>query len=139
MPAQRRKTTISVGLSPWVIKNLDNSLKDEKYSGQSDLVAIALTEHFLLEEIRSRDEKLIEIYTALLQSDEGKKILAKMQKSKRETIEAMKKRGVACVDLGDLDEAIKWFTRAKELEEKEQESIESDDLPSTSTRKVIIK
>ena len=132
MAQTRRKTTISVGLSPWVIENIDRSLKEEKYAGQSDLVSIALTEHFLMEEIRRRDEKLVEIYHMLLQSEEGKAILSGMQKNTLETIDALKKRGVTCVELGDLDEAMKCFAKAKELEGK-------DDLPSTTTSKVVIE
>lgn len=136
MATQRRKTTISVGLSPWVIRNIDRSLNDEKYAGQSDLVSIALTEHFLLEEIRTRDEKLIEIYQAMLQSDEGKKILSMMQKNEQETVSALKKRGLACVELGDLDEAMKCFEKAKELEGKGNGS---EELSDTFTRKVVIE
>ncbi|WP_048180558.1 tetratricopeptide repeat protein [Methanosarcina siciliae] len=127
MASQRRKTTISVGLSPWVIQNLDRSLKDEKYAGQSDLVSIALIEHFIREEIRERDEKLIAIYQMLLQTDEGKKALSGMQIKERDKIEALKKKGIACVELGDLDEAMKCFAKAKELEGSGSKNSKSDE------------
>jgi len=33
-------------------------------------------------------------------------------------IAALKKRDIACVELGDLDEAVKCFERVKELKER---------------------
>lgn len=114
--SKRIKKTISAGVSPYVLENIDKALQRKEYAGQSDLISIALIEHFEKEEIKKRDEKLIEVYQALLQSEEGKRILSTIKISEHEEIEALKKRGIACVELGDLDEAIKWFTKAKELE-----------------------
>ena len=112
----RRKTTISVGLSQHVVKGIDKSLEEGEYSGQSDLVQVALTEHFLIEDYRKREDKLMSVYRALLKTDEGRQALLELPQDRASKIKALKDKGMACVELGDLDEAMKCFEQAKELE-----------------------
>lgn len=132
----RRKVQVNATLSPILAKKIDEGVESEKYSSQSDLVSMALTEYFVREEIREYQDRLVTVYQKLLDDETGRKLLKEMPGDKTIQIEALKKKGVACVELGDLEEAMKCFTKAKELEEKERES---NDLPSTSTRRVVIK
>lgn len=135
----RRKLPLNLTISPSLVIRINQEVESEKYSSQSDLVTIALTEFFVNKDRREHDQKIIGIYEKLLEDSNGREALSSIPHTPADQIEAMKKRGVSCVDLGDLDEAIKWFTRAKELEEKEQGSNESEGLPSTSTRRVTIE
>lgn len=105
-------------------------MESGEYASQSDLIQIALTEYFVREEIREYQNKLINVYTKLLEDENGRKLLMNIPYDKSTQVEALKKRGMACVELGDLDEAMKCFAKAKELEEKES---------SEFTRKVVIE
>lgn len=114
-----RKETRSFGLSPGVINRIEKSVKNGDYTGKSDVANTAFIEHFLLEDQRERDEKLYKIYDLLLENTPCEAILKELQISKPGSIEALKKKGIACVELGDLEEARECFRKAKELEEQD--------------------
>jgi Arc/MetJ-type ribon-helix-helix transcriptional regulator len=117
----RRKVALSTSISPKIGKRIDNAMESGDYASQSDLLQIALSEYFTREEIREHQDKLIAVYRRLLEDDEGRRLLKDWPKDKATQIESLKKKGMACVELGDLDEAMKCFAKAKELE--------SQDLP----------
>lgn len=135
----RRKVQVNATLSPILAKKIDEGVESEKYSSQSDLVSMALTEYFVREEIREYQDRLVTVYQKLLEDETGRKLLKEMPGDKTTQIEALKKKGVACVELGDLEEAMKCFARAQELEEEMQKASGSNSLPSTSTKRVVIK
>lgn len=133
----RRKVSISTSMSPKIGQKLDSAMATGDYSSQSDLLQIALSEYFVREEIREYQDKLVDVYQRLLEDDAGLVLLKGLPKDKTTQIEALKNRGIACVELGDLDEAMKCFAKAKELEGKDQKENELD--ASTMKSKVVIE
>lgn len=111
-----RKETRSFGLSPWMIEKIDKSVNSGDYTGKSDLASVAFTEHFLLEDQRTRDEKMFKIYRLILDNIPYEIILKEVQVDRASRIEALKKKGVLCVELGDLEGAQECFREVKELE-----------------------
>jgi Arc/MetJ-type ribon-helix-helix transcriptional regulator len=112
----RRKISLSTSLSPKIGTKIDNAMEAGGYASQSDLLQIALTEYFTREEIREYQDKLIAVYQKLVKEEEGRKLLDGIPKDLATRIEALKKKGMACVELGEFDEAEKCFAKAKELE-----------------------
>ena len=111
-----RKVSLSTSISPKIGKKIDNAMDGGDYASQSDLLQIALSEYFTREEIREHQDKLITVYQRLLEDDEGRRLLKDWPKDKATQIEALKKKGIVCVELGDLDEAMRCFAKAKGLE-----------------------
>jgi len=145
-----QKKSTSFALSPWIIDRIGKSVREKKYTGQSDIASVALTEHFLLEDIRERDEKLIKIYNILLESEDGRKILSEFTAERDKKIEALNKAGSAMVDLGKYDDAKKYFDEAQRLESPKQkknpdeettftEQLETDTVPKNVTRRTVLK
>lgn len=123
----QRKPTLSITLSPEIVGYVDR-VKDQ-YMGQSGLAEAALVEFRAMEEMRCYRDKLMIVYEKLLENDVGRTFLEEMPSSKFIKIEALRKKGMACVELGDLDEAMKCFEQAKDLEGSAE---------GPATRKVII-
>jgi metal-responsive CopG/Arc/MetJ family transcriptional regulator len=134
MAITRRKSTVNATVSPYLAKRIDEGVESEDYSSQSDIVSIALAEHFVREEQREKEKKMAELYSILIQHEEGRKLLNEVPRTTKEKVEALTKAGIAHVEAGEYEEAKKCFAKAKELE-----SQDSNDLPPTFTKKVVIE
>lgn len=120
MERKRRKTTISVVLSPHLVDKIDKAVQEEKYAGQSDLVSIALTEHFFKEELKLNENDLIYILEIALDDEDFRNKLQTLSKYPKTRIEALKQKALACAKLGEFDEATENLAKAKELEERQE-------------------
>lgn len=130
----RRKVSLSTSISPKIGQRIDSAMDEGGYASQSDLLQIALSEYFTRDEIRKHEEKMIKVYERLLIDDEGRKLIEEMPQDITTQIESLKKKGVACVELGDVEGATECFAKARELEK----SI-SNELSSVATRRVVIE
>ena len=88
-----------------------------------------MAEFVFHEDRRAQYQKLVNICEQLLKSEYGRAALKEHSQTPMDEVGALKQNGIACVELGELDETIKCFEKAKELEK-------SPDLPSESTRKI---
>lgn len=120
MTITRRKSTVHATVSPILAKKLDEGTESEKYSSQSDLVSIALTEYFVREEMREHEKKMAQLYQVLIQHDEGRALVGKIRLSTQEKIASYIKAGNALSELGEYEEAKKCFAKAKALDENWQ-------------------
>ena len=132
MAITRRKSTVNVTVSPILAKKIDEGVTSEKYSSQSDIVSIALAEHFVHEDQHEKEKKVAQLYQILVEHEEGRVLLDEVPRTAKEKADALTKAGIAHVEAGEYEEAKKCFAKAKELEGK-------DDLPSTTTSKVVIE
>jgi hypothetical protein len=121
-----RKESRSFGLSPWIIDRIEQSVNSGDYTGKSDIANTAFAEHFILEEQRKRDEKMFEIYQLILENVPPQEILNVVQVDRVARIDALKKKGVLCVELGDLVGAQECFNEVKELEIRSTKKQASD-------------
>lgn len=123
MERKRRKTTISVVLSPHLVDKIDKAVQEEKYAGQSDLVSIALTEHFFKEEQKLKEDDLIFLLEIALDDEDFRNKLQTLSKDPKTRVEALKQKALACAKLGEFDEAAENLAKAKELESKPETNI----------------
>lgn len=127
----RRKISLSTSLSPKIGKMIDNAMEGDDYASQSDLIQVALTTYFTLEEQRERERKMARLYEVLIRHPEGQAVLREVQQSTQEKIDACVRAGNALTELGEYEEAQKYFAKAKELEsgqplEQEKEQKKED-------------
>jgi metal-responsive CopG/Arc/MetJ family transcriptional regulator len=164
-----RKITISVVLSPKLVEKMDSVLQREEYSGQSDLASIAITEHLLREEIKPYEEMCMKVCQGALENKEMIKLLDNLPRDRATQIEALKKKGMACIELREYEEAKDCFAKVRELEGKDspntqkvaeakgcyktllseedessgeetvEEQLRKDKVPKTATRRVVIE
>lgn len=120
---KRRKISTSIALSPWASEYVDQ-WKELGFTGMSDLVQQALTEHRIHAEMREYKDKLMQVYEALLKTDTGRDLLKAIPKTQESKIQALKEKGMAHVELGELNEAMKCFEEAKKLEENKEDIYE---------------
>jgi metal-responsive CopG/Arc/MetJ family transcriptional regulator len=165
----RRKIQVNSTISPILAKKLDEGVEAETYSSQSDAVSIALAEHFVREEQRQKEKKMAELYSVLIQREEGRELLDEVPRTPKEIADALTKAGIAHVEAGEYEEAKKCFAKVRELEgkdspntqkvaeakgcyktllseeeeEPEEETVEEqlrkDKVPKTATRRVVIE
>ena len=112
----RRKIQVNTTVSPVLAKKIDEGVESEKYSSQSDLVSIALTEHFIREEQQEHEKKMEKLYSVLINNDRGIELLNEVPRTAKEKAEALTKAGIAHVEAGEYEEAKRCFARAKQLE-----------------------
>ncbi len=117
MDRKRRKITISVSMSPLLVEKIDKELETEKYASQSDLMSIAVAEHFVKEDLELIDGS-IDLFLTTVLSDENylKKLLDMISDNQKFRISALRRKAKACIELGEFDEALICLNKTKELE-----------------------
>jgi len=117
MERKRRKITISVSMSPFLVEKIDKETENEKYSSPSDLISIAVAEHLVKEDTGLIDESIDRFLTIFLSDEICLKTLTDtLHTDLKFRISALKKKAKACIELGEFKEAIKCLNQAKDLE-----------------------
>ena len=129
----RRKIQVNATVSPILAKKIDAGVESEKYSSQSDLVSIALAEHFVHEDQREYEKKMSELYSVLIKYDEGKALLDEVPRTTQEKVDAYMKAGNALTELGEYEDAKKYFEKAKTLESGQLEQPKKPGRPGRIT------
>jgi Arc/MetJ-type ribon-helix-helix transcriptional regulator len=112
----RRKPQVNATLPPILVEKIDEGVNKKKYTSASEAVSVALSEHFVREEIRENEWKLYKIYEVLIEYPEGRAVLNEFKRTKEDKKDALIRAGIAHVEAGEYEEAKKCFAKAKELE-----------------------